>query len=65
MILEEKKKYMPSKTDNRMLRNEVAIKTKRFYSVSNVSAIKPLMQLPQHIGRILNSAKRYPNVFNI
>ncbi len=53
---------MPSKTDNRMLRSEVNIKTRRFYSVSNVAAEKPLMQLPQHIGRILNSSKRYPHV---
>lgn len=41
------------------------MKTKRFFSVSNVSAFKPLIQLPQHIGRILNSTKRYPNVPNL
>jgi|688.fasta_scaffold157708_4 hypothetical protein len=48
-----------------MVRNEVTVKTKRFYSVSNVSTVKPLMQLPQHIGRILNSTRRYPNVPNL
>jgi hypothetical protein len=65
MITEEKKKYMPSKTDNRMVRSEVAVKTKRFYSISNVSYTKMTLQLPQHISRILNSTKRYPNVFDI
>lgn len=62
LIFEEKKRYFPSRTDNKMIRHEVVAKTKRFYSVSNVSTAKPLMQLPQHIGRILNSNKRYPNL---
>jgi hypothetical protein len=62
LISDEKKRYLPSKTDNRMMQNEVVVKAKRFYSVSNVSSIKPLIQLPQHIKRVLNSTKRYPNL---
>lgn len=58
---------MPSKTENKMnsSNNEIIPKAKRFYSVSNVSNMKPILQLPQHIKRILNSTKRYPNLPNL
>lgn len=53
---------MPSKTDNKIVRSEAIIKTKRFFSVSNFLAEKPTLHLPQHINKILSSNKRYPNV---
>lgn len=56
---------MPSKTENKMVRGEAITKAKRFFSVANFATDKPTLQLPQHIGRILNSAKRYPNVPNL
>jgi hypothetical protein len=65
MIIEEKKKYIPSKSDNSMVRNEEPIKCKKYYSVSNVSLITPPLTLSQMITRILNNSNNCQNILNI
>jgi ADP-ribosylglycohydrolase len=65
MIMEEKKRCVPSKTDNSMLRCSPTFKSKRLNSLSNVSPMPQPAQLPRRITQILSPTNRYPNIFHI
>lgn len=45
-----------------MMRTQVNVKTRRYFSVSNIKNARPIYQLPLKIDKILVSTKKYPNV---
>ena len=45
-----------------MMRTDINIKTRRYFSVSNNKNARPIYQLPIKIDKLLVSTKKYPNV---
>ena len=62
LIVEEKKKHIPSKTDNKFQQSVEFHVIRKNHSISSMGFGRMGMHIPKNISRIIGSSKIYPDV---